>query len=81
MSIKSFKLFNGNNKINESRETDNYMFFDNIKTIKRLVGRISEMDESEIDKILINHDWASDHISVAKENVEQVFNFLYKDEK
>jgi hypothetical protein len=34
------------------------------------------MDQQQIDSILSEHDWASDHISVATENLEHVFNFL-----
>ena len=34
------------------------------------------MDEPMIDSLLSEHDWASDHISVANENIEHVFNFL-----
>lgn len=66
-TLKSFK---------ESSETSNYMFFGNLATIKRLVDELLEMDEQVLDKILTEHDWASDHISVATENIEQVFDFL-----
>jgi len=66
-----------NNKgITEHRETQNYMFFSNLETIKRLVDDMLEMDESTLDNVLTEHDWASDHISVAAENVEHVFNFV-----
>jgi len=65
-------------KFNEDLDgkQDNYMFFGNIKTMKRLIDMLLEMDESQIDNILNEHDWASDHISVATENLEQVFDFL-----
>jgi len=63
-------------KFNENDGTKNYMFFNNLNTIKRLVDGMLEMDESTIDSILTEHDWASDHISVANENIEHVFNFL-----
>jgi hypothetical protein len=66
-TLKSLKEDNGN---------QNYMFFNNLNTIKRLVDEMLEMDESTIDTILTEHDWASDHISVANENLEHVFNFL-----
>jgi hypothetical protein len=35
-----------------------------------------KMDESELDSILDSHDWASDHISTAKDDVEEVYGFL-----
>ena len=60
----------------EHQETDNYMFFGNLETMKRLIDELLTMDQSEIDAILNEHDWASDHISVATENLEQVFDFL-----
>jgi hypothetical protein len=65
-------------KFNEDLDgkQDNYMFFGNLGTMKRLLDMLSEMDESQIDNILNEHDWASDHISVATENLEQVFDFL-----
>jgi len=66
-TLRSFK---------EHQETDNYMFFGNLETMKRLVDELLTMDQSQIDAILNEHDWASDHISVATENLEQVFDFL-----
>ena len=62
--------------LKEHQETENYMFFGNLKTIKRLVDELLQMDEIELDEILSEHDWASDHVSVAAENLEQVFDFL-----
>lgn len=63
-------------RISEHQELQNYMFFSNLGTIKRLVDEMLEMDESKLDGILSEHDWASDHISVAAENIEHVFNFF-----
>lgn len=63
--------------LKEHQETDNYMFFGNLKTIKRLVDEMLEMDESEVDAILSDgHNWALDHIATSKDDVEEVFNFL-----
>jgi len=62
--------------LKEHKETQNYMFFGNLETMKRLVDELLTMDQSQIDSILNEHDWASDHISVATENLEQVFDFL-----
>ena len=73
-NIKKFDSFN--QKVNEHGETKNYMFFGNLQTIKRLVDEMLEMNETALDSILTEHDWASDHISVATENIEHVFNFL-----
>lgn len=58
-------------------EHENYMFFSNLKQMKRQIEMIMEMDPSTVDYILQNgHDWADDHISEAKTNMDQVFDFL-----
>lgn len=62
--------------LKEHQETQNYMFFGNLQTIKRLVDEMLEMDESEVDEILKEHNWALDHIATSKDDVEEVFNFL-----
>jgi hypothetical protein len=65
--------------INESHEDlQNYMFFSNLETIKRKCESILAMDFKAIDEMLNagGHDWAADHITVAKENIDQVENFL-----
>jgi hypothetical protein len=62
--------------LKEHKETNNYMFFGNLQTIKRLVDEMLEMDETELDAILSEHNWALDHIATSKDDVEEVFNFL-----
>ena len=64
--------------INEQEvEQTNYMFFSNLKQMKRQIEMIMEMDPDMIDSIIQNgHDWADDHISEAKTNMDQVFDFL-----
>lgn len=65
------------NKSLKENHQYNYMFFSNLETICNQCEEILEFDESSIDKTLINgHDWAEDHISSAKENIEQVHEFL-----
>jgi hypothetical protein len=40
------------------------------------------MDQNEIEEILQNgHDWAQDHIAEAKNNMDQVFDFLMNEMK
>jgi ribosomal protein S20 len=80
-NLKKFQDYNLNEakklvSIKEQKEQKNYMFFSNLKTIKRLVDSMLKMDESELDSILDSHDWASDHISTAKDDVEEVYGFL-----
>jgi hypothetical protein len=58
-------------------ENANYMLFSNLKQMKRQIEMIMKMDPNMIDDIIQNgHDWADDHISVAKTNMDQVFDFL-----
>ena len=62
--------------LKEHQEQGNYMFFSNLETIKRLVDKLLQMDKSEIDAMLDEHDWASDHITSSKDDIEEVFNFI-----
>jgi hypothetical protein len=62
--------------LKEHQETQNYMFFGNLQTMKRLIDEMLEMDESKVDEILKEHNWALDHIATSKDDVEEVFNFL-----
>ena len=65
--------------INEGGNHDNtrYMFFSNLEQMKRQCEMLLDMDESTINEILENgHDWAQDHIAEAKNNMDQVFDFL-----
>ena len=79
--MKYLKSFNERNEVSEGG-AENYMVFGNLKTIKRMVDELLEMDEKQIDDMIKNgHDWAEDHISVSKENIEQVYNFLVNGEE
>lgn len=63
-------------------ETQRYMFFSNLEQMKRqceiLLGEDREMIESILDN---GHDWAQDHIAEAKNNMDQVFDFLMNETK
>jgi len=64
------------NPIAEEEES-NYMFFSNLKRIKEVSTMILAMDRKKIDEMLNNgHDWANDHVTVAKEDLTQVFEFF-----
>lgn len=64
-------------KVLRENRGENYMFFSNLKQMKRQINSILEMDQNMIDQILQNgHDWADDHISEAKTNMDKVFDFL-----
>ena len=64
--------------INEAHnETENYMTFSNLQQMKRQIDMLLELDEDVVDQIIQNgHDWADDHISTSKENIDQVFDFM-----
>jgi hypothetical protein len=58
-------------------ESNNYMFFSNLKTIKHAVDEMLQMDPTLVDNILSNeHGWALDHIATSKDDIEEVHNFI-----
>lgn len=64
-------------KVLKEQEQANYMFFSNLEQIKRQCEMMLEMDPNKLDEIIQNgHDWADDHISEAKTNIDQVFDFF-----
>jgi hypothetical protein len=61
----------------DHKEFENYMFFQNMMAIKNMANEICRMDKGEIDRVLSNgHDWALDHTSTSKDDVEEVYHFL-----
>jgi len=61
----------------ENEMPERYMFFGNLTQIHRQIGKLLELDENKIDELLGDgHDWAEDHMSTAKESIDQVFEFL-----
>jgi hypothetical protein len=70
-----------NNKINEQK-TGNYMFFSNLKQMRRQIDMLLSIDPQMIEETLQNgHDWADDHIATATENMDQVFDFLMNEKE
>lgn len=64
-------------KVIKEQEQANYMFFSNLEQIKRQCDMMLDMDPNKLDDIIQNgHDWADDHISEAKTNIDQVFDFF-----
>ena len=65
----------------ESRSS-RYMFFSNLEQMRRQCDLLLDLDHSMIENILENgHDWAQDHIAEAKNNMDQVFDFLMNEVK
>jgi hypothetical protein len=71
-----------NKVVKENESTENYMFFSNIQQIQRQCEMLLKMDPQELDEIIKNgHDWADDHVSEAKNNMDQVFDFFMNETK
>jgi len=70
------------NVIKENEMTENYMFFGNLQQIHRQCEMLLKMNPKELDNIIKNgHDWADDHVSEAKNNMDQVFDFFMNETK
>ncbi len=64
------------------KHSTRYMFFSNLQQMRRQCDLLLDLDESMVEEILDNgHDWAQDHISEAKNNIDQVFDFLMNESK
>ena len=70
----------------QDKESQNYMFFQNLETIRNAVDELLNMDPAQVDAMLSNgHAWAVDHITTSADDVEEVYHFLssnmsYEDE-
>ena len=64
--------------INEGSKGENYMFFSNLKQMRRQLDiMINDFNPHWVDTMLSDgHDWADDHITEAKVNIDQVFDFF-----
>jgi hypothetical protein len=61
----------------DKRKTDRYMFASNLKQMVRQAELMMQLDAKQVEEILDGgHDWAQDHVAVAKENLDQVFDFM-----
>ena len=69
-------------KLLSEQETENYMFFSNLEQIKRQCELLLSFDKQMIENLLQNgHDWADDHVSEAKNNMDQVFDFIMNEKE
>ena len=66
------------NLLREQSKGENYMFFSNLKQMRRQLDiMINKFDSNMVNVILNNgHDWADDHITEAKVNIDQVSDFF-----
>ena len=61
----------------QDKESQNYMFFQNLKTIQHAIEELLNMDQSQVDSMLSNgHAWAVDHITTSTDDIEEVYHFL-----
>lgn len=80
-NIKFFEDFNSevpSQEIHEGHdEMQNYMFFQNLNTIKNAIEELMELDPAKVDAILTDgHGWALDHIATSVDDIEEVYHFL-----
>jgi hypothetical protein len=69
-------------KVLTEDESVNYMFFSNLQQIARQCKMLLDLDPEIIDEILLNgHDWADDHVTEAKTNMDQVFDFIMNEKR
>ena len=73
-----------NKVIKETKEdrSSRYMFFSNLEQMRRQCDLLLDLDQEMVESILENgHDWAQDHIAEAKNNMDQVFDFIMNESK
>ena len=64
-------------RIVKEQESSRYMFFSNLEQMRRQCDLLLDLDHDMVEGILEDgHDWAQDHIAEAKNNMDQVFDFI-----
>jgi hypothetical protein len=54
-----------------------YMFFQNLHTIKHYIDEILALPAETVDAMLSDgHDWAADHVSTSKDDIEEVASWI-----
>ena len=72
-----YHYFEGQERMNEESESNNYMFFQNLKTLQHATHEILNMDVSMVDNEISNHgEWISNLAATAKDDIEEVYHFL-----
>ena len=58
-------------------ESNNYMFWSNLKGIHDDAVEILNMDNSKVDALIADgHQWAFEHLVTSKDDIEEVYHFL-----
>ena len=69
-------------RIMSEQDSERYMFFSNLEQIHRQTGLLLELNKNTVEGVLEGgHDWAQDHVSTAKESLDQVFDFMMNETK
>jgi hypothetical protein len=69
-------------RIVKEQESSRYMFFSNLEQMRRQCDLLLDLDHDMVEGILEDgHDWAQDHIAEAKNNLDQVFDFMMNESK
>ena len=64
-------------RVMKEQESQRYMFFSNLQQMRRQCDLLLDLDKEMVEEILEDgHDWAQDHIAEAKNNLDQVFDFM-----
>ena len=69
-----------------SEDGSGYMFIQNIETMHGHLSMLIKIMQDEnslnaIKEIMKEHEWAVDHLSTSKDDIEEVFNFLMNEVK
>lgn len=76
ISEETFIKESKNIKESEKEEINHYMFFENLNIVKQCIEDVLKMNHKEIDVLLEDHDWASDHVSGASTSIQRVCSLL-----
>ena len=77
IKLSESQLYEVIKKTLQEERTENYMFFSNLEQIKRQAELLLYLPKEVVEGFLQNgHDWADDHISKSKENLDHVFEFM-----
>jgi len=77
IKLSESQLYEVIKKTLQEERTENYMFFSNLEQIKRQADLLLDLPKEVVESFLQNgHDWADDHISKSKENLDHVFEFM-----
>jgi hypothetical protein len=59
------------------KESNNYMFWQNLKTLQEAVNELLKMDYDKVDTLLSDgHGWALDHVATSTDDIEEVYHFV-----